>query len=510
MKKSPLVGKAGVSGEPLSSLGCESAADGVAGGPGLAEPERISGPLSTLLINLALKSKKPLVFENVIQSDAGMVVIQAYKRVWLEGPVAYTTYGSADSMLIIEDESSVMNIGRLKAGPGSAIVVPEALARIVTDTTPVLIKRLNANTDFSASVAVIGPVTISNRATSENNINAASLKATTKLYVAGSLEVNSRLPNGALVIAATRDVTVSKEDQNMSINWYIYGNFVAIKNPIADRTNLKVYNRAEFWEVTIPVSSNIYIFEDAQFKEKFKMIGGTVNVDIGATFHRKFESFGGKVRIAASATFRDTVLDVGGEIEIGNNATFGKTLEILGSTGELAVGGDLNVTGNALLGGAGAKLSGNVNVNGDIIIDKNTITLADGKTLTLKSGKSVKMGNAQSSATVLTANDGDVTFKTGGETKLTAMTNMITVSKADLAVTSGQLVVAGNAALSVDNKDLIVNPNASLVLTGSAPGAKLACSGKGRVVAGKTVISGSLHALPEASVKIEVLTTGEI
>ncbi|MDR1231111.1 MAG: hypothetical protein LBK61_06900 [Spirochaetaceae bacterium] len=370
-------------GASLFFIGCETepeegTEEGGGEGSEPEEPTSLTGNKTAAEIAAYLKSAGPFAFEGVVQTDGGMVFIPAGKNVELAGAAAYT--GTTNSILILEDASSVAGEGKLKKGNG-VIVAPEAVAAAHvdggTDNAVILLSPTEPIVTTGAVIAVkpsTGTLTISSAATSSTNITTNTQLENKTLYVVGAFTVSGSLyvSSGSVNVVVTGDVTVS-ESQSDSVHWKIGGNLTATKSPLSG-------SKAGSLDVT----GNADIT--------------TLNAADGA----------GAVNIGGDAKFSQ--LETKGPLTIGGNTTFASTVH--------------------------GKIGGATTFGGNVTLEATKdLEFTGTETVTLKAGKNIN--------DVLVAGSEDVVLTPTATAKLAyaAAGNKITLDTENLALTSGELSI---------------------------------------------------------------------
>jgi hypothetical protein len=227
-RKSLLFGLLAVLSAVLIFTGCANPADGSDGAPGAAGvgTPGVEGPKGPIVlsaeqtpegIQYAIDSGAPVVFAGVVQSENGVVTIPAGTTVTLVGNQAYSVKGSKTATLIVTDSAviSSASTGKIAKGSGTGltVVAPQSVlsASVASDVTPVTIYNSFEEIEGTpTTVALVGPVTISDEDSGGKNINVDDAEGvTTLLYVVGDLSVSEDLTLTPLHV--TGKVTFTEE-----------------------------------------------------------------------------------------------------------------------------------------------------------------------------------------------------------------------------------------------------------------------------------------------------------
>jgi hypothetical protein len=472
-KKFLFFGMVAVLGVSLSFLGCESPADGSAGGSGAPGTIILSGDVTAEGIQYALDSVAPVVFAGVVQSDAGFISIPAGKGVTLVGGEAYSVKNAISAQLLLGNSGSInaASTGKIAKGSGTLLIVAPAdvlagtkIASDVPAALKVALQQSGTIDTTGSNIAVQGNITIGGTETSATNITVADLGAK-NLYVVGGLTVSAAI-TGAAKIFVVGNAAVN-EAATEKVNWTITGNLTAAKTPTVDG-DIAVQGTSTFTE---------------------NLIAGTLSAGGLATF-TGYGSFSSPSLLNGGANF-------GGNVETSNNSV----VTVSGGAAAFTAAGGNKLTGymsadSVTQSGALTIVNGSLATNGQIGLTNSTsIVLGNGTD---------KGGGIEFTATGKLISDN---FELSGAGSLLSDTTKnagTTVTFSNTGITRGDgsgtasivfadqiyLVFKNDALISGINLD--VTNGGSIAIAGNGKALKL--TGGGSITTSANLVTGSLGA----------------
>jgi hypothetical protein len=386
------------------------------------------------------------------------------------GVDAYTTEGT-DGVLLVEGEGAVTGTGKLVPDGSGVVIVPASVASQVAGT-PVILQDGTAAIDTSgSSIAVRGPLTIDDTATSSSSIKSDELGNKT-LYVVGNVTVSDAIA-GAPAINVLGNATVSTDAQTTAIVWNISGNLTANKAPTTGA--LRVKGNATFAEAVSSLAAAIEIGGNAEFEDTVTSTTGTLTVDGNATFAKAVD-FGKDATFGGTAAFSDNLTLTAAPATFNGNVSVANGKKIVMTTDDSII----TLGPGVVLGlpsGEAPSVYGSVIANNDA--NNVTLTPETGTQLAFSTSRTITQGATGNNAHGITIG-GKAGLPAGATYTVASEENKVGTLTID---TDAELVIAAGVLAGAESL-------AQLVLTGAAGENGASLAGAGSVKAGATTITG--------------------